>query len=774
MTWIRRHWIGLSLAGLALAGLGLVWGFLPKPPLLEDVAFSRAIVDRHGQLLRVTLSRDEKYRLFTPLGEVAPELVNATLFHEDRQFQRHPGVNPFSVARAAWHWLSGPAQGGASTVSMQLARLRHGLRTRTPAGKLRQMWYALQYERHYSKAQILEAYLNLAPYGGNVEGIGAASLLYFGKTPADLSLPECVTLASIPQSPSRRGPKVGRENPALTTAHARLWERWRAVRPELDPLGGEYAAVASPRVFRAPHFTTVVARETRRASGRVSTTLDLALQQTLENRIAAFVEAREALGIHNAAALLVDVETKEVLAHVGSADFFDRAIHGQVDGTRRARSPGSALKPFIYALALDQGIIHPQTLLSDAPRRFGDYDPENFDRDFSGPIRATEALVRSRNVPAISLSAELARPGFAGFLTRADIALPRGAAGYGLTLALGGAEVTMEDLVRLYAMLGSGGEFGSLRRLAESPTLTGKTALSRESAFLTLEMLRQNRAAGYGANEGTRVAWKTGTSNGFRDAWAIGVFGHYVLAVWVGNFDGTRNPAFVGGENAAPLLLGSIEALRGAGLPIHSQPVPPGLNVRRVELCSVSGQLPTAACRHCAPGWFIPGVSPITSCTIHREVLLDAASGLRVAVDDGTRTLRREVFEFWPHDLLALFRQAGVPRRAAPPFLPGVERTADLTAAPDTRAPQILSPRGDLLYLQQIADVSRSDRAITLRAQTAVDARRVYWFADRAFLGSSASLESLPWRPTPGTYRILALDDLGRASTCSVTLEASR
>lgn len=743
----RRAALGALAALALLAALG--WWLLPRPTLLEDVGFSRVVRDRQGGLLRVGRTTDDKFRVFTPLAEVAPEFVRVLLFQEDRHFHAHPGVNPFSALRAA-RGVSGlgPPGGGASTISMQLARLRGRLQTRSLLGKLRQMVRALQYERHYTKAQILEAYLNLAPFGGNVEGIGAAALLHLGKPAAELTLPECVTLAVIPQSPQRRGPRRGQENAALAAAHARLWQRLG-----LDPLGAEFALSPPPRPFRAPHFTEALGAG---AAGQLETTLDPRLQQVTEAAIANFLAAHRERAVRNAAALLVHAPSGEVLAQVGSADFHDASIHGQVDGTRRRRSPGSALKPFIYALALEGGLIHAGTILPDAPRRFGDYEPENFDRAFAGPLRAGDALARSRNVPAIELCARLGPHAFPQFLRQAGVQLPRSDAHYGLTLALGGAEATMEELVRLYGALANGGEQRPLRRLRELPggSARGQRLFSPEASFLTLEMLREH-PPGPGLPRG--VAWKTGTSNGFRDAWCVAVLGEHVLAVWVGNFDGSWNPAFVGRGSAGTLLFQLVPALAAAGLPVDARPPAPGLNVRRVELCAVSGGQPTAQCRHCAPGWFIPGVSPIARCEVHREVLVDAASGLRVPFDDGTRVLRREIHEFWPHDLQLLFRAAGVTRRQPPPFLPG-------SAAPSGvgEPPRILSPAANATVLQRVGE------PLWLRARAAAEIRKIYWFADRRFLGTSAPLEPLAWTPAAGTHQLEALDDQGRVASSAV------
>ncbi len=762
------------LLGILFAALFLGWWCLPRPPLLDGVGWSRQVFDRDGRLLRVTLSPDGRFRLWTPLAAVSPEVVRAAEWQEDRYYRFHPGVNPVAALRSALAFCrgGGHARAGASTISMQLARLRFGLRTRTVHGKLRQMFCALQLERHYSKAQLLEAYLNLAPYGHNVEGIGAASRLYLGKTPLELTRPEAVALSVIPQSPTRRAPRVDHENPALTAAQSRLYDRLEAAgATDADP-ARPYRLAAIPRVFLAPHFTTQVLAAP--GTGDLRTTLDLDLQRTLESAVGRYLAANRARGFVNGAALLVDTRDMEVLAQVGSADFNDPAIDGQEDGTHRPRSPGSALKPLIYALAMDQGIIHPLSLLSDAPRRFGDYNPENFDREFAGPISATDALVRSRNVPAVALAARLRQPTLYGLLRAAGVRLPHAESFYGLALPLGGAEVTGEDLARLYAALANGGVLRPLRRtLDAAPAGPAVRLCSPEAAFLTLDMLGHAVPPGLPApDRAFPVAWKTGTSHGFRDAWCVGVCGHLVLTVWIGRFDGRGNAEFVGRTAAAPLFFRVLDALRAAGVARPSLPgPPPGANLRRVELCAVSGQLPTAACQHRTQGWFIPGVSPIEPCAIHRTLLLDAASGRRVGFDDGTRTLRREVFEFWPADLRELFARAGLPRRVPPPFLPGAEggRGEDAAAHGAGRL-RILSPRTDTVY--QLRPGDPAGGGPVLRVQTEADATRVYWFEGRNFLGQSTAQEGLVWPAArPGTWRVSAVDDRGRADACNVSLQ---
>jgi penicillin-binding protein 1C len=759
----------LALAtSFLLVAFGALWFCLPKPPSpLHSIGFSQCVYDRNGRLLRVGLTSDDKYRLRTPLSAISSELIAATLLHEDQHFWHHPGVNPIATLRASWHFCLGHSgRGGASTITMQLARMRLGMRTRSPAGKLRQMIFALELERHYSKNEILEAYLNLAPYGGNVEGIGAASLLYFGKAPGKLTLHEAVSLSVIPQSPTRRTPR-SIASAALVAAKDRIYTKLGR-----GESGSDFAARAeAKRVFAAPHFVLRLPSE----QTACTTTLDLDLQRTIERRITEYIAARREVGVQNAAAMLIDTRRMEVLAEIGSADFFNSEISGQVDGTRSRRSPGSALKPFIFALAIDQGLIHPLSMLKDAPQSFHGYNPENFDGDFVGPIKAGEALARSRNVPAVALAAQLAHPTFYEFLKRSGVALPRDENYYGLSLPLGGAEVTMEEIVRLYAMLANGGRLRTLHRtLPHADLEQGARLLSPEAAYLALEMIRDISPPGSSPVPGDAgVYWKTGTSHGFRDAWSVAVFDHYVLAVWVGNFDGQRNPAFVGRTCAAPLLFRVINALRVEGrVRLDPRDPPRDANLQHIEFCAVSGQIPTAACAHRITGWFIPGVSPIQPCEVHREILVDVVTGLRVSVDDGTRKLRREVYEFWPSDLLALFAQAGLPRRGPPPFLPGWETGAAIEMIGRTgKPPEIVSPAPNGVYALGAGDDSH--RTLSLKAQADADVRKVYWFADKSFLGAASPRETVRWQPGPGVYKLVALDDRGRSSTRLVTLQAA-
>ena len=760
--------LGFAAAAIAVAAWTLL-RIAPDPLLVNKAGFSQAVYARDGRLLRLTLSSDEKYRLWVPLAAMPRSIVDATLVQEDAWFWRHPGVNPFSLVRALLTtYVSHSRRVGGSTITMQLARMRFGIDSRSLGGKLEQIVRALQIERRHSKREILEAYLNLVPYGGNVEGVGAASLVYFGKEPARLTVPEALTLAVIPQSPAVRTPAGATAATRLAEARSRLFARWLATHPASELSGAALAVTTAARhdlPFLAPHFVDEILKADDR-SPRIATTLDLELQSLAEREVERFVERNRKLGIENATAILADYRSMEIEAYVGSADHTSDAIAGQVNGLRGRRSPGSALKPFIYALAIDQGLIHPQSILKDTSLRIADYNPENFDRDFVGPIDATSALVRSRNVPAIGLTNRLASPGLYGFLQQAGIRPLREESFYGLALALGGVELTMEEVTGLYAMLANGGVERRFRMRADEASPPPARLLSPEASFAVVDMLRSNPrpsedSATPPVARRIAVPWKTGTSYGFRDAWAIGIVGRYVLGVWVGNFDGRPNANFVGRDAAGPLFFSIVDALRARG-PLVESTVHDGLDLRKVKVCALSGDLPGPYCTHTKETWFIPGKSPIRTCSVHREVRIDVATGFRACpgASDETTT---EVYEFWSSDLLKLFRAAGVPRRSPPPLAPACR-----TVVADGAAPLISSPAHGIEY-----GVHREDRSqIPFTAVTDADSRRVYWFVDAKLVGTSRSGETFLWPARPGRFLVRAVDDQGRAAAADLRVAA--
>lgn len=762
----KQRWLVIITSVL----LVLVTAYLaiPRPALLSQLSFSQAVYAEQQQLLYLSLSNDDKYRLFTPLKAIPGTVIQATLLQEDKYFFKHPGVNPWTIGRAFWQtFIAKQRRVGGSTITMQVARLRFRINSKTLSGKLLQLLRAIQIERHYTKREILEAYLNLAPYGGNIEGIGAASLAYFNKPLANLSLPEILTLVVIPQNPLRRKPEPQRLQ-ELKAARDRLFQQWIMTHPQDSAKQGLMRLplklnnqIRLPRI--APHFVTQLLQRQKNLLV-LNTTLSLPLQKIVEKITKNYLARKSNLGVENVSIMLIDSRTMGVKALLGSADFFNKAISGQVNGTQAKRSPGSALKPFIYALALDQGLIHPYTVLKDAPRSFGAYNPENFDNEFMGPVKAVDALSLSRNIPAIFLADQLKQPTLYDFLQQANIKDLKPESFYGLALALGGAEVTMEELVELYAVLPNLGLWKPLRYLKQQPYVAGKRLLSPEAAFLTLDMLQASSRPPF-FQPRLAVAWKTGTSSAFRDAWSVGIFGQYILAVWVGNFNGNGNPAFVGKSIAAPLMFEIIDAIAAQAGDIKALAINPArLNLIKTKVCAASGMLPTRFCKHTIETWFIPGKSPIKTDTIFREVMIDRKTGLRTCkVDNDTQF---KVYEFWPTDLLKIYRLAGIQRLVPPPYK---KECILLHQASEGAAPKITSPQQELVYT--INSLQGNDKKIIFSATADTDIKTIYWFLNAQFLGKSAPEQPLFWRAVPGKYIIRAVDDHGRADARDLTVQ---
>jgi penicillin-binding protein 1C len=762
----------LAVLGLAIVLVGLrVW---PHEPIARRVSLSTGVWSADGELLRVKRTRDDQFRLWVRLSEISPAAIEAFLLKEDRWFYVNPGVNPVSLIRAASSTYRLGARQGGSTITMQLARILYRLDTRTPVGKGRQIAAALWLEARYSKREILEAYLNVVPFGGNIQGIEAASRLYFRKPATAITVGEALTLAVIPQRPSRRGGRDASEADLLA-ARGRLAALW-ATRHQLtadDRRQVDLPVLAHTRFslpLTAPHFADAILAASP-ASTRVETTLNVRLQRILERQLERYLTQYGDRGIRNAAALLVDTRDMGVRAWVGSADYWNQEIDGQVNGVLAKRSPGSTLKPFVYALALDQGVLHPRTIVRDLPTSFGPFSPENFDGRFFGPITAGEALIRSRNVPAVWVSSQLSQPTLYQFLQTAGIRDMKPESFYGLALALGGGEVTMEELAGLYAMLANGGVLKPLRVERRTPSPEGVRLLSPEASFVTLDMLRHNQRPdeeGIGAVPvRTRwpIAWKTGTSWGFRDAWSAGVVGPYVLVVWIGDFRGQGNPAFIGVDAAAPLFFRVADALNLAEPDAIVPELAPPPGVARVDVCIDSGDLPNRDCPRTIETWYIPGKSPMRVSQLHRAIPLDpiSASPICPPYPAGTRF---EVFEFWSSDMLQLFRQAGVPRRM-PPELP--DCATDQALDP----PRITSPLRNVSYA--VSSGSARD-SISLEAAAAADVRTLFWFDGNALIGQQRVADgALTWRPArPGAHIIRAVDDHGRSAERDVDVQIAR
>src|SRR5215475_8820327 len=562
MTWLSLRWlrwrtVAALAATAALLSTGAWWiATLGPAPLGEGLAFSTLVVDRDGKLLRPYTTPDGRWRLPATRENVDPRFLALLLAYEDKRFNDHHGVDPLALGRTVSQLVrNGRIVSGASTITMQVARLLEPRAERSLTAKLRQMVRAVEIERMLSKDEIVALYLSLAPYGGNLEGVRAASLAYFGKEPRRLTLGEAATLVALPQAPEQRRPD--RSLAAMRNARDRVLDRVAAAglvdadevaRAKLEPVPNG----RRPLPMLAPHAAdAALAAAPDRNLHRL--TIDAALQRNLEELAR---ERARTLGPDISVAILaVDHASGEVLARVASADYLDIRRAGQVDMTAALRSPGSTLKPFIYGLGFEDGLVHPDTLIEDRPARFGGYAPENFDLTFQGTVTVRRALQLSLNVPAVAVLDKVGANRFAARLEQAggSFGLPQGEVP-GLAIGLGGVGVTLRDLVALYA---------GLARLGTTVSLTERVADGAEAPLP--RRLLDPPAAWYVGSillgtpppenaAGGRIAFKTGTSYGYRDAWAVGFDGKRTIGVWVGRADGSPVPGLIGRVAAAPIL----------------------------------------------------------------------------------------------------------------------------------------------------------------------------------------------------------------------------
>ncbi|WP_162917563.1 penicillin-binding protein 1C [Dongia deserti] len=589
------RWFALALGCVLLTG---VIGDRVLP--LDFARFDRlstVAVDRRGETLRIFLATDGVWRLPAHAGEVDPLYLDMLLAYEDQRFKRHPGVDPLAVGRALLQWAgNGRIVSGASTITMQTARLLEP-RPRTMRAKLIEMARALQLEVHHSKLEILDVYLTLAPFGGNLEGIRAASRAYFDKEPRRLTEAEAALLVALPRAPEQLRPD--RDPVAAEDARNRVLDI-AAERGVIDRKTAEEAKRAPvprqrhPLPFLAPHLTERLARQSDPGQHLLHTTIDATMQSAVEELLQP--RLRDFPAEVGMAAMVVENSTLQVVAYVGAPDYFDEERRGMIDMATAVRSPGSTLKPFIYGIGFDRLLLHPDTLMSDSPRDFDGYVPANFDDGFHGDVTAREALQHSLNIPAVALLNRIGSLSFDAALQQVGVTarFDRSRGGASLPFALGGLGLTLEELVTLYAAIPNGGQVRALSSAPDQTPSTPSTLFGPVAAWYVARALEGVSAPrGYADDAGqTRsIGFKTGTSYGYRDAWALGFSGDYTIGVWVGRPDGTPCDACIGMKAAAPILFRVAELLP-ASPPLRAAPpagiisgptgeLPPGL--RRFE-----------------------------------------------------------------------------------------------------------------------------------------------------------------------------------------------
>ena len=577
---------------MTIVGIGVILfaaDRIAPPDLSRYIGRSAIVADKDHRILRAFTTQDGKWRLAAQAGDVDPRYLTLLRAYEDKRFDEHWGVDPVALLRASWQWArAGHIVSGGSTLTMQVARLLEPPRPRGVATKLEQIARAAQLEARYRKSDIIAMYLTLAPFGGNLEGVRAASLAYFGKEPAQLTLGEAALLVALPQSPERLRPdrhpnaaRAGRDKVLARLVADGIITAQQEQEARAEPVPDRRRAMP----FAAPHLAQHLVALAPGAE--IDTWIDGDLQRAAQTL--ARDEARWFGDGASLAAIVVENSTRRVVAYVGGADFFGRRA-GQLDLARRARSPGSALKPFIYGMAFDDGAINPATLIDDEPTRFGDYAPKDFDRDYRGTVSVRQALADSLNVPAVMMLERVGPTRFVADLREAGARLSthRLVGMPSLPVALGGVGISLADLTMLYVDLANGGVAEPLVYAGAAPDTPARRLMSKTAAWYVGDILAgSSRPDGWGEGIGltsTRtVAFKTGTSYGFRDAWAVGFSQAYTVGVWVGRADGSPRPGHFGRNTATPIML-KLFGLLPAEAPGWRPPPADALIVRGNEM----------------------------------------------------------------------------------------------------------------------------------------------------------------------------------------------
>ena len=761
-----RKWPRMLQLALFIS-LGIIFSFFLIDiifPFRPAISYTQIILAEDGSILHAYLTPDQKWRIRTELKDISPVLRKTIIFKEDKYFYYHFGINPFAVARAIFRnaW-KGARTSGASTITMQVVRLLHP-KGRNYTNKVLEMLQAIQLELHYSKNEILQMYLGLAPYGGNIEGVKAAALLYFNQTPQALSLAQVVTLSIIPNNPRLFRP--GSNNEALLKER----NRWlsKLAKQNLFPKVVINSALGEPLEMLRQYAPDLAPHFSRQISGRfpgnasVKTYINRRLQEMVENIVFAEVRRTSNMNITNAAVIVVDNKRGAIVAYAGSADFNDFSAQGQVDGVTALRSPGSTLKPYLYALAIDKGLVTPKMKLNDIPSNFNGYRPENYDQTFRGQVSMEQALEQSLNIPAVKLADRIGVNYFNESLSKAGFSwIGKHRKDLGLSVALGGCGVQLLELTALYATFANKGIYRPLRWAKEQNLSKHDTLFSPAAAFMISEILTQLKRPDLPTQFDNTVhlphiAWKTGTSYGRHDAWSIGYNPDFTVGVWMGNFNGAGVAELNGSDFAAPLLFKIFNVL-GSSQRWFSQPE--SIDFRLV--CAESGLPPDTFCKDHIMDYYIPGVSVNRKCHHLKEVFVnpDATISFCTSCLPANGYLRAMYPDFEP-EVLAYFDEQFIPYNKIPKHNPMCSR---IYAA---NAPSITSLTDGMEYVL----MKSAKQELMLGCATENGVKKVYWYIDNRFYKAAAPLEKIFFSPRSGLVKVSCSDDKGRNSDIRITV----
>ncbi len=806
---------------LALGALAVAAAWFSIPPYrgdLRDYGAATIIRDRRGRPLRVVLARNGLLSEPIPRERTGDWAARALVAGEDKRFYRHGGVDLLAVGRAAWRNLRNRRiVSGASTISMLVGKLTEP-RPRTFWTKLVEARHALELEKALGKEELIGQYLNRAPFGGNLVGIEAAARRYFAKSAADLTLSEAALLIGIPQAPSRLRPDLYPERAGKRRNY--ILEQMRRcgfiTEQQFRRAAAQEILVArEPRPFLAPHFCDLVARLYPRQPSIV-TSLDLDLQALAEKALRARLEELRENDVRGGAIVVLEVRTGAVQAMVGSPDYAAAADSGQVNGALARRSPGSALKPFVYALALDEGLCSPRLVVADVPMDFAGYRPQNFNRDYCGPVSARDALVQSLNIPALIYVQKLGLENVVRRLRAAGLAtLDRPAEHYGLGIAIGACEVTLLELANAYACLARQGGYRAATCLEQAAPGRETRLFSDEAAYLVAEILSgDERAADAGGHlaevRRPRVAWKTGTSAGNRDAWCLAYNPEYVVGVWLGNPAGRPSRALIGSSAAAPVALGIFRQLYPKGdAPWYARPRLLGSR----QVCKTSGMPPNPCCPETVPDDYLPGITVCAECNVHQAAVVGtdpngaklksptpypsqegrqyktwdpkefpSLEGAGVGSMSGLSVIGESAFggnlapfgaepvdagkvrEVWPPAVQAFLAARGMETAGR------IEEAGADQPAAAGQPVRITSP-GRSETFRLVDDTPAFRQEITLRAVAGSAASGLYWFVDRQLYCRADQAADVLWPLARGAHVISCHDSLGHGDSVTVVVE---
>ncbi|TVM15671.1 penicillin-binding protein 1C [Oceanidesulfovibrio indonesiensis] len=776
----------LAMACMAGAAFLTINALFPFPERALQAGPALLVRASDGTPMRIFLPDDGRRRFPLKLDAVSPVFRKVILASEDRYFHVHPGVNPLSILRASVQNIQeGRVVSGGSTITMQLARLVEP-KSRSFKAKIIESFRAMQLEYTCSKEEIFEHYLNFTPYGGNVVGVGAAAFTYFGKSASALSLGESALLAVLPRAPQAYDPI---HNPAeARAARDRLLDtlRRRGVFPanevalaKQQPL--PTALARTPMI--APHAARMAYEQLKESSPtrfsrlgedhtwELTTTIDTTVQH---QALAAMKRRQPGLrrtGLANAAVVVLDRETREIRALVGTDDYFNAQRHGPINAALAKRSPGSTLKPFLYGLAFDAGLAVPDSMLLDIPTDYSGYIASNYNDAYNGPVTVREALIRSLNAPVVRLLARLGVPHFHRFLQRGGIELRHGPEHYGLPLALGACETTLLQLTALYAALADDGVWRPARLLPKTedhaPSDDSVRLLSREAAYFVRSMLqevpRRDLPGIWSRTIGApEVAWKTGTSFGHRDAWAIGFSAQYVVGVWTGNLDGRAAKGISGAQHAGPLLFDVFRAVEKPGTAL---PRAKDLNLTTTTVCVESRNLPNQYTPRTMEITTIAGVTRLRRSALHQRIFVDPETGLRLegrCLTDFPAEPR--VVRTPPDELVAWELSRGIPVQTMPPLSPACR------TVPGRGGPSIVSPSTATPYVIR-SDAPAEFQRIPLKARTDGSDSKLFWFQDGRLVAQGRTSDQLFLSIERGRHRLVVQDSRGRIDSVTYVVE---